>query len=623
MRMIKNLKFKGLTLIIIFMLVLPLHGEIKVVKKDIDKDGNTDIVVNNGIIEIGISPSKGGRIFSMKYVGGANIIHPMWGFISDHPGGVTFSEFWSEYRNSEYKYLTYERKNSLFVKLVLDSERLPFKIVKIVKITENSEEIKIMHKFISQKEYKNEIESAMTGFLKIDKEQEIPYIFYVPFKEGVIPLGGKDSDEEIEIPYLCEVNMYNKIIGTNLKENKMIYYSPAEQTGFIITGEKINAYKLCSGVDPRAGYISYEFHTKEQWGKNEIKTNIYTIKIIKGSPMEEFNSIIDSYRSLVSVPMIKKEKKGVPDTLISGTFVQAWDPVSSWSREKWAQESKAMKDVGIDTIIIGASGFENQAFYPSKYLPMAGDNYIGKIISIADETGMKVYMGLYHDRTWWNAEKSRIYLKKEAVRNKKMAKEICSLFGKNKSFAGWYIPHEISDAVFRSSKKRDKLAEFYSDVSLYCKELTPGKKVGIAPYYSGSMRLTQYEKWWDGFLNKANIDIVMLQDGVGVNSEDRLAKVPLIFSAIKQACDKNNVELWDDLEIFKQIHGWPYDDQAFAAIPGDIDRIKKQINAVDNYDLVNKIVIWEFNNYMSPVRNKDNSKILYENYKSYYEKIKK
>lgn len=77
---------------------------------------------------------------------------------------------------------------------------------------------------------------------------------------------------------------------------------------------------------------------------------------------------------------------------------------------------------------------------------------------------------------------------------------------------------------------------------------------------------------------------------------------------MKKACEENKVEFWGDLEIFDIPAGWK---------PAKIERIREQIEKMKPF--VKKIVVWEFNHYMSPLKGGEQRK-LYEEYKDFYQK---
>lgn len=598
-------------ILILLFLNTPVYAEnINIKEQDIDDDGAPEIVIRNNLIEVVISPKRGGRIFSYNFKDGKNLISKNWGLISDHPGSNPGDEYWGVYREKEYSYEIEKDIDGILVKLTLKDDTLPFNIKKIIKIKDNDTTLTILHKFLRKAEKKDKVYSVIANFFEIYEDAEFPWVIYLPFKNNVIPMGGKKSDERIKIPFLSDVNAYHKFKTEDLKTNEIVLYNPNYDISFIIRGENLKPVKLATGIDNSVGYLSCEFHFIDNWETGMFKSYIYTINISKGCPVKEMENLVKNYKESIS-EQISFEYEG-KKPVIEGSFVQAWEPVCSWSEEQWMNELKMMKALGMNILIIQSSAINNMAFYPSKFLPMVGKNYIEKVMKITEKLDMKVILGLYMDNTWWAAEESKVYLQKEAVRNKKIANELYTLFGSYRSFDGWYIPHEISDASFRSEESRDRLAAFISDIALYCKKLTPGKKVSIAPFYANFMSISDYKEWWEKFLQKANVDIVMLQDGVGVNGEKRLKKIPLIFGALKEACVKNNVDLWSDLEVFVQVKA----DPVWEGVPAGIDRVIKQLTVTAPY--VSRFVIFSFNDYMSPQKDIKNKK-LYEGYKKYYE----
>jgi len=309
---------------------------------------------------------------------------------------------------------------------------------------------------------------------------------------------------------------------------------------------------------------------------------------------------------------------------IEGSFYQPFARVNKtatqldWDREHWNKELNWMKNVGMDLIIIQFCVYEGRAYYPSAIFPQAGKNdQVEIILSEAEKVGMKVMVGLTLDNQWWKGVNSEEYIRHELEMNSNLARELWTKYGHFSSFWGWYIPHEIDDWGAEPENVRELITRLLTHLSAFLKNMTPGKPVGIAPYYSMRMAPKVYEEWWFRTLKSSGIDIVMLQDGVGCHRPDIEKDITPYYQALNSACRRTQVQCWTDLETFDQIHCHPVDDwpvEKWDAVPASIDRVARQIELEEPW--VEKIVIFEFTHYMSPQMGEKEEK-LYKDYKNY------
>jgi hypothetical protein len=109
------------------------------------------------------------------------------------------------------------------------------------------------------------------------------------------------------------------------------------------------------------------------------------------------------------------------------------------------------------------------------------------------------------------------------------------------------------------------------------------------------------------------IDQVAPQDGVGTTSKIVDVDVPHYFAAIKNACNANGVAFCATIESFKQMNGWPINNNAFTAIPTGINTFKSQLWEVSRH--TNQI--WQFEwGYMQKDLSSATTQ-LYNDYKTY------
>jgi hypothetical protein len=257
-----------------------------------------------------------------------------------------------------------------------------------------------------------------------------------------------------------------------------------------------------------------------------------------------------------------------------------------------------MKKLGMDTLIIGAAVVPDGSFYPSNQYPSFTTHFpdpIGTLMTLAGQQGIKVFLGLYDYSSQW--QKNGTY--PDMVRRyQQVSNELANRYTKRYNFAGWYLTHECANWIDPSSQEATALKQ----ISDHCHRLTPGKPVLIAPYFTKEMLdETQCEQKWRKMLPALGVDIVALQDGVGCDRGLTADNVVSAYRAVSKVCREQKVQFWSDLEVF-QIRDWS---------PAPIHRVNAQIKSESPY--VQKIVIWEFNHYMSLHRS-DRTRQLYNDY---------
>ncbi len=156
---------------------------------------------------------------------------------------------------------------------------------------------------------------------------------------------------------------------------------------------------------------------------------------------------------------------------------------------------------------------------------------------------------------------------------------------------------------------------FLAPLSLYLKELS-NKKILISPYFSNS-DTSSFRQMYEYFFKNSYITHIAPQDGAGCNRTFYNDQIPLYFSIYKKLTNIYNITLWANMEVFNQIHGWPVDDQAWEAVPTDIDSILIGLDTLSNYS--DTIVAFEYW-YMDPNRGEKETK-LYNDYLSYFSNI--
>ena len=233
------------------------------------------------------------------------------------------------------------------------------------------------------------------------------------------------------------------------------------------------------------------------------------------------------------------------------------------------------------------------------------------ILDAADERGMRVFLGLGLDPTFWQGQFDPLA---SAEENVALMLRLEELYGASPALAGWYLPEEIDDRRFVAADVHEA-ALVYLEAMVRAAHERTGRPVMVAPYFGMNPNGPAYAAWWDATLARAPIDIIALQDGVGTRRTTTEEGVP-VFQALAEVAARHGVALWSDLEVFEQIHGWPVDTGSWQARPARIEQVLHQLELEAPH--VDKIVVFDFTHYMSP-RLGGAAEELYRGYQAYLE----
>lgn len=275
----------------------------------------------------------------------------------------------------------------------------------------------------------------------------------------------------------------------------------------------------------------------------------------------------------------------VPD--LHGTFLQFDRSNLVWSKQHWEAEFKAMKGLGMKTLIIVAVAQDGYAFYRSSQYPLwqkcGTYDPLETLLKLAKNFGIQVFVGLYA-WDWKKGSDFDEYVQKCIA----VADEVWQRYGRHKAFFGWYV---LSWEIGNAPPTDNIGVQAYKKVISHLRRLTPKHPILISPYFTLAITPQEFGEGWQKLLAVLKPDIVALQDGVGCGRNLTSQNIRPYFAALKEACDRHGVRLWSDLEIFDIPSGWK---------PAPLDRIAEQFVAVR--DLVERVVVFEFNHYLSPIR---------------------
>jgi hypothetical protein len=292
--------------------------------------------------------------------------------------------------------------------------------------------------------------------------------------------------------------------------------------------------------------------------------------------------------------------KDAPSNLgiIKGSFIQPY-LVESWEPEDWDSEFGFMLQVKIDQLIWQWTADNNRSkwYYPSVLNndSVKECNQVQPCLAAAQRLHVKVWIGLNNNNQWWiKHANDEQWLQKEFEFNISMALEIWKLYGSRYSdtIAGFYMPLEMDNVNFLSKKAQNHMALNYKKL---CDSIhsNTNKPIMISPYFSAKrgQKALEYSQMWAEILSIAPIDIIAIQDGVGVK-HCRPRETAEWFANMQTAISKSRPEtkLWANIETMEK--------KMFHYVPANFERLAEQISAAAPY--VDNFVCFSFNHYQSP-----------------------
>lgn len=305
---------------------------------------------------------------------------------------------------------------------------------------------------------------------------------------------------------------------------------------------------------------------------------------------------------------------------LTGTFVQLFGK-DNWSEAQWDEFLTEIKDVGMNTLIVQYTAFKNPynniTWFNSAntFTTIKSKHTLERVLASAQRKGIEVHIGLHFDDTYWQHQTDVAWLQTQANYCIVIAEEIQAQFGTHVAFKGWYIPHEPEPNAYNTDEKVRLFREHFVDrISNRLHQLN-NKPVSIAAFWNSSLSTPEQLQHFMAELSKSNLQIIMLQDGVGAQhvTFNRLASY---YEAAQRGLFEENKNykgvFWSDLETFASPNGeYPFE-------PATFDRVKQQLETALSIPKVSKIVSFQYFDDMSTKSpHKAKADALREAYKDY------
>ena len=286
--------------------------------------------------------------------------------------------------------------------------------------------------------------------------------------------------------------------------------------------------------------------------------------------------------------------KGMP---IKATFLDevSWDiPHQNWGVKEWDEDFKAMKKMGINTVVMIRAGLGKWIAAPFRCLLDKEDVYyppadlVEMFLTLADKHGLAFYFGMYDSGKYWQEG----LFQREIDLNMAMIDEVWAKYGHHPSFQGWYLS-EIS-------RRTKDMSKIYAEVGKHAKAISGGLTTLVSPYIHGvktdqvmsgdkALSVREHEEEWDEILNnvKGVVDTLAFQDGQVDYHElyDYLV-------VNKKLADKYGMHCWTNIESFDR-------DMPIRFLPIKWEKLLLKLEAARKAGMENAIT-FEFSHFMSP-----------------------
>ena len=296
-----------------------------------------------------------------------------------------------------------------------------------------------------------------------------------------------------------------------------------------------------------------------------------------------------------NLKFLSENRQASPQMPITGTFIYAHPPnyygrpMHNYQLADWIKLMQELKAIGMDTVILQASIWNelDECYYPSQHFTYKKNwNVVEPMLSAAETTGMKVFLGGYGSATGWRDDLTPEIIQQEKNNQRSCFKELLKLY--RGRFAGIYFAPETAYFGERNRKKELFLNDLYCDFCNEVREADPNMQILMSPatkYFPGKM--DEMADSWLAIMHDVPLDIMAPQDSIGTCG-NLLRHQPETYKIWYQICQQQGISFWSNIEIFErkdQITGTDYN------LPASPQRIAAQINHATPY--AKKLICWE------------------------------
>lgn len=268
-----------------------------------------------------------------------------------------------------------------------------------------------------------------------------------------------------------------------------------------------------------------------------------------------------------------------------GSFVQLSERQFSLDQQGWRDQVALLRAVGARTVVVQFTGDERGPF--DRRWPQTPP--VRQLLDSAAAAGLTVWLGLHADPAWPAGRDLERHLP-APLDDPEAAARLAALCAGNAACEGFYLSPEIDD--HRGLPDSARVTRFLSRTTSVLRALAPGKRISMAPYFSGVLSPEDHAAFWRPVLAARLVDVFMLQDGVGtgraspVTARRYLEALRAVMPAdTGPAANRvaggdggaRTLELWAVVELFRQTAGPPLDQRPFAAGAANFDVVSSSL----------------------------------------------
>lgn len=306
----------------------------------------------------------------------------------------------------------------------------------------------------------------------------------------------------------------------------------------------------------------------------------------------------------------------------TATFVQLHRGVAGKPAQAWANEFKAMREAGLDTVILQWTAQDGVAYFAPEFGEAQADGSerasarakaleerypehyetVARILDAAGETDTAVYLGLHHDENYWNQITARERVIKDyfyvrVAQNIAVQQVLLDQFGGHAAWKGYYIPDEIDDINWRADARSALMRRYLKQLTQHLRENDPGRPILVSAFYRLRTAPAVFASNLRDLVSEAAVDAVMIQDGLGDGIPWKYAEryVPVYYSALQEAFGEEAPALWGIIEVFTRASAL---DEPFVAVPTEPERARTQVALAQG--AFSRLVLFTYFDYASP-----------------------
>ncbi len=290
---------------------------------------------------------------------------------------------------------------------------------------------------------------------------------------------------------------------------------------------------------------------------------------------------------------------------LKGTFLQLTDAQLARPPAEWRQLFDEFRTIGINTLFLQWTVLDRKPLFRTTRQETTDNTPLAAILDLATQSGIRVWIGLASDSSYWEEIKQSPELLRPYFRRR--VQDLTGFLDDlnatttGASFAGWYIPDEIDDRTWLDPTKRTILKRYLAETVAVLKARRPGSKVGISGFSNSFADPDLLASFWADVIRASGIDLLLFQDGVG-EGKVALEDIGLYYETLDRAVRSVGAQLGAVVELFSLMPDG-------RRLPAMVGRIREQIAAANRLTSY-PAVAFSIPDYMSHLAGRQASDLL-------------